>query len=83
MSFKKLKKSLKYRASNLSNATVLNVPDLNKTKSKWRDIRSPTVAEARCKSAQNAVSAHRGEGIITVKSAGVRSAEQGIWKGTI
>ena len=52
MSFKKLKKSLKYRASSLSNDTVLNVPDLNKTKSKLRDIRSPTV-EARCKSVQS------------------------------
>ena len=52
MSFKKLKKSLKYRASSLSNATVLNVPDLNKTKSKLRDIRSPTV-EARCTSVQS------------------------------
>ena len=33
----------------MSNATVLNVPDLSKTKSKLRDIRSPTV-EARCTS---------------------------------
>jgi len=33
MSFKKLKKSLKYRASSLSNAMVLNVTDLkNKIK---------------------------------------------------
>ena len=52
MSFKKLKKSLKYRASSLSNARVLNVPDLNKTKSKLRDICSPTV-EARCTSVQS------------------------------
>ena len=36
----------------MSNATVLNVPDLNKTKSKLRDIRSPTV-EARCTSVQS------------------------------
>ena len=50
--FQNLKKSLKYRASSLSNATVLNVPDLNKTKSKLRDIRSPTV-EARCTSVQS------------------------------
>ena len=31
---------------------MLNVPDLNKTKSKLRDIRSPTV-EARCTSVQS------------------------------
>ena len=55
MSFKNLKKSLKYRASSLSNALVLNIPDLSKTKSKWRDICSPTV-EARCISLQNAKS---------------------------
>ena len=33
------KKSLKYRSSSLSNATVLNVPYLSKTNSKWRETR--------------------------------------------
>ena len=36
----------------MSNASVFNVPDLSKTKSKLRDIRSPTV-EARCTSVQS------------------------------
>ena len=51
MSFNKFKRSSKYRALSLSNTTVLNVPDLSKTKSKWRDI--PQWPEARCTRVQS------------------------------
>ena len=41
------------RAFSLTNATGLNVPDLSKTKAKWRDICLP-IMEARCTSVQTA-----------------------------